>query len=80
MTRLHLGCRARSARIPGSATQSHRIPSSLALYTNSYALLIENKGSGMSLIQDLKSEGIRAIAVEADGDKIMRMNAHTARN
>ena len=47
--------------------------------TSSYALLIENKGSGMSLIQDLKREGIRAIEVKPRGDKIMRMNAHTAR-
>ena len=42
-------------------------------------MLIENKGSGMSLIQDLKREGIRAIEVKPEGDKIMRMNAHTAR-
>ncbi len=47
--------------------------------TSNYALLIENKGSGMSLIQDLKREGIRAIEVKPEGDKIMRMNAHTAR-
>ena len=47
--------------------------------TSSYALLIENKGSGMSLIQELKREGIRAIEVKPEGDKIMRMNAHTAR-
>ena len=47
--------------------------------TSSYALLIENKGSGMSLIQDLMREGIRAIEVKPEGDKIMRMNAHTAR-
>jgi predicted phage terminase large subunit-like protein len=47
--------------------------------TSSYALLIENKGSGMSLIQDLKGDGIRAIEVKPAGDKIMRMNAHTAR-
>jgi predicted phage terminase large subunit-like protein len=44
-----------------------------------YALLIENKGSGMSLIQDLKREGYRAIAIEPEGDKIMRMQAQTAR-
>ena len=49
------------------------------MYTNSYALLIENKGSGMSLIQDLKREGIRAIEVKPTRDKVMRMNAHTAR-
>ena len=48
-------------------------------YTNSYALLIEDKGSGMSLIQDLKTEGIRAIPVKPTMDKVMRMNAHTAR-
>jgi predicted phage terminase large subunit-like protein len=47
--------------------------------TSSYALLIENKGSGMSLIQELRREGIRAIEVKPEGDKIMRMNAHTAR-
>ena len=47
--------------------------------TSSYALLIENKGSGMSLIQDLMREGIRAIEVKPEGDKIMRMNAHTAK-
>ena len=47
--------------------------------TSNYALLIENKGSGMSLIQDLRREGIRAIEVKPRGDKIIRMNAHTAR-
>ena len=47
--------------------------------TNNYALLIEDKGSGMSLIQDLKRDGIRAIAVDPQGDKAMRMNAQTAR-
>ena len=46
---------------------------------NQCELAIENKGSGMSLIQDLKREGIHAIAVDPDGDKIMRMNAQTAR-
>jgi predicted phage terminase large subunit-like protein len=47
--------------------------------TGSYALLIENKGSGMSLIQQLRREGIRAIEVKPEGDKVMRMNAHTAK-
>jgi predicted phage terminase large subunit-like protein len=47
--------------------------------TRSYALLIEDKGSGMSLIQDLRGEGIRAIAVKPTTDKVLRMNAHTAR-
>jgi predicted phage terminase large subunit-like protein len=48
-------------------------------YTNSHALLIEDKGSGMSLIQDLKREGIHAIKAKPTMDKVMRMNAHTAR-
>ena len=43
-----------------------------------YYLLIEKKGSGLSLIQDLYREGIHAIGVEPDGDKIMRMAAQTA--
>ena len=46
---------------------------------NDYALLIENKGSGMSLIQDLAREHIHAIAIEPDGNKVMRMNAQTGR-
>ena len=49
-----------------------------AIVTSNYALLIEDKGSGMSLIQDLKREGIRAME-GTRGDKVMRMNAHTAR-
>ncbi len=48
-------------------------------YANSYALVMEDKGSGMSLIQDLKGERIRAIAAKPTTDKVMRMNAHTAR-
>ena len=48
-------------------------------YTNSYALLIEDKGSGMSLIQDLKGESIRAIPMKPIMDKVMRMNGHLAR-
>jgi predicted phage terminase large subunit-like protein len=46
---------------------------------NDYALLIENKGSGMSLIQDLNRENIHAVAVDPQDDKVMRMNAQTAR-
>jgi predicted phage terminase large subunit-like protein len=46
--------------------------------TSNCALLIEDKGSGMSLIQDLKRDGIRAVPVKPEGDKILRMNAHTA--
>jgi predicted phage terminase large subunit-like protein len=44
-----------------------------------FELVIENKGSGMSIIQDLEREGISAIAVDPEGDKAMRMNAQTAR-
>jgi len=46
---------------------------------NDYALLIEDKGSGMSLIQDLRREEIRPIAIRPEGDKVMRMSAQTAR-
>jgi predicted phage terminase large subunit-like protein len=46
---------------------------------NRCELVIENKGSGMSLIQDLKREGLHAIPVDPDSEKIMRMNAQTAR-
>jgi hypothetical protein len=48
--------------------------------TNNYALLIENKGSGMPLIQELKRDNIHAIALEPKDDKLMRMNGQTARN
>jgi predicted phage terminase large subunit-like protein len=44
-----------------------------------YELVIENKGSGMSLIQELKQENIYPVAVDPDGEKVMRMNAQTAR-
>jgi len=47
--------------------------------TRNYALLIENKGSGMSLIQDLRQHSVNAIPIVPDGDKIMRMNRQTAR-
>jgi len=46
---------------------------------DSYLLLIENKGSGMGLIQELKREHIYAIPVDPKGDKIMRMNNQTGR-
>ena len=48
-------------------------------FTSSYALVIEDKGSGMSLIQHLKKEGIYTIKAKPRMDKVMRMNAHTAR-
>jgi predicted phage terminase large subunit-like protein len=56
--------------------ETHHRWSSIA---NNYALLIEDKGSGMSLIQDLRQEGIRAIPVKPEKEKILRMNAHTAK-
>jgi predicted phage terminase large subunit-like protein len=46
---------------------------------NSYDLAIENKGSGMCLIQDLQREGVHAVAIEPEGDKVMRMTRHTPR-
>ena len=46
---------------------------------NGFAMLIESKGSGMALIQDLKRDDIRPIAVTPEGEKLMRMNAQTAR-
>jgi len=52
---------------------------SICAFTSDYALLIEDKGSGMSLIQDLKTEHIHAVAVHPKEDKVIRMNAQTAR-
>ena len=46
--------------------------------TNAYTLLIEKKGSGLSLIQDLQRENIHAIGIDPHGDKVMRMAAQTA--
>jgi predicted phage terminase large subunit-like protein len=42
-------------------------------------LIIENKGSGMSLLQDLYRDGIHAIAIAPEGDKVLRMSEQTAR-
>jgi len=44
-----------------------------------FELVIENKGIGLSLIQDLKEEHIRAMPMEPDGDKVVRASKHTAR-
>ena len=44
-----------------------------------YSLLIEDKGSGTSLIQDLRHNGIHPIAIKPKAEKVMRANAHTAR-
>jgi predicted phage terminase large subunit-like protein len=46
---------------------------------NNYSLLIENKGSGLSLIQDLRGEHIHAVPIDPEGDKVMRMTAQSAR-
>ena len=45
----------------------------------SYALLIEDKGSGQSLIQDLRYEKIFPIGVKPTADKVTRMAAQTPR-
>lgn len=43
------------------------------------ATLVEDKGSGTSLIQELRTAGMPVIAWEARGDKEMRMSAQSAR-
>jgi predicted phage terminase large subunit-like protein len=45
--------------------------------TSNCAMIVEYKASGMSLLQDLRQDGIHAIGVAPDGDKIMRMSAQT---
>ena len=42
-------------------------------------ILVEDAGSGTSLIQDLHAEGIPVQAIRPLGDKIVRMSAQTAR-
>jgi predicted phage terminase large subunit-like protein len=42
-------------------------------------ILIEDKGSGISLIQDLKREGVFPIPILPDGDKVVRMSACSAK-
>jgi predicted phage terminase large subunit-like protein len=42
-------------------------------------LLIENTGTGMSLIQDLRSLNYYPVPVDPRGDKVLRMHAQTAR-
>lgn len=41
-------------------------------------VLIEDKGSGSSLIADLKGQGFRTVGITPDGDKIVRMSACSA--
>ena len=43
------------------------------------ALIVEDKGAGTSLIQDLRGDGIYAIGIAPEGDKVMRMSAQSAR-
>src|SRR5262245_44907796 len=43
-----------------------------------YHLLIEDKGSGQSLIQDLNRENIHAIRIDPEGEKTLRMAAQAA--
>jgi predicted phage terminase large subunit-like protein len=50
----------------------------LGKYPNA-KLLIEDAGSGTSLIQDLQSEGLSVHANRPVGDKVVRMSAQTAR-
>lgn len=45
----------------------------------SCSLLIENRGSGIGLIQDLRREHINAVPINPEGDKIIRMNNQTGR-
>ena len=42
-------------------------------------LLIEDAGSGTSLIQDLYDQNIPAVAIHPEGDKVMRMSAQSAK-
>jgi predicted phage terminase large subunit-like protein len=42
-------------------------------------LLIEDAGSGTSLIQDLRDQNIRAIPIKPEGDKVVRMAAQSAK-
>lgn len=48
-------------------------------HSPNYCLLIENKGSGTSLIQELRLHDIYPIREKPEGDKIMRMYAQTSR-
>ena len=41
--------------------------------------LIEDAGSGTSLIQDLYAQSIRAVPIKPQGDKVVRMSAHSAK-
>jgi len=54
-------------RVVRSAAQRHRAD----------IILIEDKASGTSLLQDLKRDGLRGLqACKPEGDKVMRLNTH----
>jgi predicted phage terminase large subunit-like protein len=38
-------------------------------------ILIEDKGSGTSLLQDLRTTSVYCIAIKPEGDKVVRMSA-----
>jgi predicted phage terminase large subunit-like protein len=42
-------------------------------------ILIEDAGSGTSLIQELYGHDIPAVSIRAEGDKVVRMSAQTAK-
>jgi predicted phage terminase large subunit-like protein len=42
-------------------------------------VLIEDAGSGTSLLQDLYDQGIPAVPIKPEGDKVLRMSAQTAK-
>lgn len=42
-------------------------------------ILIEDRGSGTSLIQDLRRDSVFAVAIQPEGDKVVRMAACSAR-
>lgn len=43
------------------------------------SVLIEDKGSGIGLIQDLKADQIRCIPIKPEGDKVVRMSTCSAK-
>ena len=43
------------------------------------AVLIEDAGTGTALIPELKREGIAAVGIRAEHDKIARMSIHSAK-
>lgn len=54
------------------------IPRNAQFGCSDFALLIENAGAGLSLIQDLQRSNVYPIGIKPEGDKIMRMSGQTA--